>query len=53
MANQEIDYEKLKEVWDKTVYSLDSNIHKTIVKQEEYLKNIIQNTTFLKNYFSI
>ncbi|RHZ90291.1 hypothetical protein Glove_1g22 [Diversispora epigaea] len=38
--------EKLKEVWNKAYYSLDTNIYKTTVEQK-YRKNMIQNDSSL------
>ncbi|RHZ89727.1 hypothetical protein Glove_11g30 [Diversispora epigaea] len=48
MPTQKIEWnEKLSMVWDKTVYSLDFNIHKTIFEQGEFLKNRFQNDSSL------
>lgn len=42
--------ERLKEVWDKTYYSLDYNIHKTTTQQEEFRINMILNDpSLMKN----
>ncbi|RHZ73802.1 hypothetical protein Glove_229g94 [Diversispora epigaea] len=34
---------KLKGVWDKGKYSLNTNIHETITEQEKYRKDIVEN----------
>ncbi|RHZ88473.1 hypothetical protein Glove_22g12 [Diversispora epigaea] len=47
MTTQIVWNEKLIEVWDKTNFSLNTNIYKTIVEQEEYRKNMIQNDSSL------
>ncbi|RHZ48666.1 hypothetical protein Glove_543g32 [Diversispora epigaea] len=39
--------EKLRSVWDKSYYSLDSNIHRTITSQEEYQKSVVKNDSSL------
>ena len=39
--------EKLRGVWDKSFYSLDVNIHKTIIEQEKYRKDIVENDSSL------
>ncbi|RHZ55700.1 hypothetical protein Glove_411g10 [Diversispora epigaea] len=38
---------KLKEVWNKCKYSLDTSIHKTIAEQEKYRKDIVENDSSL------
>ncbi|RHZ64785.1 hypothetical protein Glove_320g191 [Diversispora epigaea] len=44
MATQKIVWNaKLKGVWDKGKYSLNTNIHKTITEQEKYRKDIVEN----------
>ncbi|RHZ88505.1 hypothetical protein Glove_22g76 [Diversispora epigaea] len=48
MTTQEIRMnEKLKEVWDKSYISMDTNIYKTITQEEEYRKNMFQNDSSL------
>ena len=48
MATQEIKWnEKLKGVWDKSLYSMDTNIHKTITEQERYQKDLVENDSSL------
>ncbi|RHZ80393.1 hypothetical protein Glove_136g68 [Diversispora epigaea] len=48
MATQKIKWnEKLKGVWDKTYFSLDINIYKTITEQEKYRKDFIDNDSSL------
>ncbi|RHZ48657.1 hypothetical protein Glove_543g44 [Diversispora epigaea] len=48
MATQKIEWnKKLNNIWYKSLYSLDINIHKTINEQEEYRKNIIKNDSSL------
>ncbi|RHZ48686.1 hypothetical protein Glove_543g73 [Diversispora epigaea] len=48
MATRKIDWnQKLRSVWDKTYYSLDTNIYKTINEQEEYRKNMFNNDSSL------
>ncbi|RHZ82886.1 hypothetical protein Glove_103g149 [Diversispora epigaea] len=50
MSNKKIVWnDNLDSVWDKIYYSLDSNIHKTIIQREEYRKNMIQNDSSLTN----
>ncbi|RHZ48706.1 hypothetical protein Glove_543g49 [Diversispora epigaea] len=39
--------EKLRSVWVKLEYSLDTSIYKTITEREEYRKNIIKNDSSL------
>ncbi|RHZ79206.1 hypothetical protein Glove_151g117 [Diversispora epigaea] len=44
MATQKICWnEKLTSVWNKSFYSMDTDICKTITEQEKYRKNIIKN----------
>src|SRR5690349_7284282 len=38
---------KLKGVWDKSYYTLNTNIHKTIAEQEKYQKDIVENDSSL------
>ncbi|RHZ57523.1 hypothetical protein Glove_386g40 [Diversispora epigaea] len=48
MATQEIKWNaKLKGVWDKTYFSLDFNIHKTVTEQEKYRKDMVENDSSL------
>ncbi|RHZ48665.1 hypothetical protein Glove_543g35 [Diversispora epigaea] len=48
MATHDINWnEKLRNVWYKSGYSIDRNIHKTITEQEEYRKNMIENDSSL------
>ncbi|RHZ80414.1 hypothetical protein Glove_136g70 [Diversispora epigaea] len=48
MATQKIKWnEKLKGVWDKTYYSLDINIHRTIDEREKYRKDLVENDSSL------
>lgn len=47
MTTQGIDYNKVNTVLNKSYYSLDYNIHKTITAQEEYRKNVIKNDSSL------
>ncbi|RHZ84377.1 hypothetical protein Glove_82g90 [Diversispora epigaea] len=48
MATQEIVWnKKLSEVWNKVYFTMDSNIHKTVIEKEEYLKTKIQNDSSL------
>ncbi|RHZ73755.1 hypothetical protein Glove_229g55 [Diversispora epigaea] len=39
--------EKLESVWDKSFYSLDLNIYKTITEKEEHRKNVVKNDSSL------
>ncbi|RHZ86331.1 hypothetical protein Glove_52g114 [Diversispora epigaea] len=44
MATQKTKWNaKLKEVWDKGYYSLNTDIHKTINEQEKFRKGIVEN----------
>ncbi|RHZ57521.1 hypothetical protein Glove_386g42 [Diversispora epigaea] len=48
MATQEIEWNaKLKGVWDKGYYSLNTNIHKTNTEQEKYRKDMVENDSSL------
>ncbi|RHZ48648.1 hypothetical protein Glove_543g18 [Diversispora epigaea] len=48
MATQKIEWnKKLISVWDKTYYSLDTNIYKTITEQEKYRKDFVDNDSSL------
>ncbi|RHZ48713.1 hypothetical protein Glove_543g20 [Diversispora epigaea] len=48
MATQKIEWnEKLKGVWDKSIYSLDTKIYETIAEQEKYRKDMIKNDSSL------
>ncbi|CAG8801169.1 22317_t:CDS:1, partial [Dentiscutata erythropus] len=48
MTTQKIEWnEKLRSVRDKSFYSLDTNIHKTITEQEKYRKDFIKNDSSL------
>src|SRR5436190_1138809 len=48
MATQKIEWNaKLKGVWDKTYFSLDFGIHKTVIEQEKYRKDMVENDSSL------
>ncbi|RHZ48712.1 hypothetical protein Glove_543g21 [Diversispora epigaea] len=48
MATRNIEWnEKLKNIWDKIFYSLDTNIHKTDAEQNNYIENMIKNESSL------
>ncbi|RHZ79128.1 hypothetical protein Glove_151g88 [Diversispora epigaea] len=48
MAIQKIKWnEKLNSVWDKSFYFMDTYIFKTVIQQEEYRKNMIENDSSL------
>ncbi|RHZ80444.1 hypothetical protein Glove_136g103 [Diversispora epigaea] len=48
MATHEIDWnDKLRDVWYKSFYSLNVNIHKTITEQEKYRKYFVENDSSL------
>ncbi|RHZ43765.1 hypothetical protein Glove_856g12 [Diversispora epigaea] len=48
MATQKIEWnEKLRSVRDKSFYTLDINIHKTITEREKYRKDFIENDSSL------
>ncbi|RHZ70806.1 hypothetical protein Glove_267g8 [Diversispora epigaea] len=48
MATQKIVWNtKFKSIWDKSFYTIDFNIHKTITEQEKHRKNVIENESSL------